>query len=164
MKYILLLAFLIAFSAGPSWADCTSPAAPAGRMDYFGAPDHTFKFCNGTSWVEMSGGSGVLSEQFESSQISLPTSFPSVITAAHGLAGKPKTVQLFFINITAEHGYSPGDEIVCNNLSGARNCTLAFTSTNVNAVVEEYKFKNANGTNGVELTPVRWRAVFRAWR
>lgn len=43
-----------------AYADCTSPPGVAGTMDYFTAPDNSFKFCNGTEWVSMSGGAGAI--------------------------------------------------------------------------------------------------------
>ncbi|MCB9989243.1 MAG: tail fiber domain-containing protein [Rhodospirillales bacterium] len=32
-------------------ADCASPAAPAGRIEYFSASEQVFKYCDGTSWI-----------------------------------------------------------------------------------------------------------------
>lgn len=53
MLRVFLMTLLLAVWSGAAFADCTSPASPAGRMDYFGAPDNTFKFCNGADWVDM---------------------------------------------------------------------------------------------------------------
>lgn len=58
LKNLIVCGALLAlFPASPALADCTSPPGTAGTMDYFAAPDNTFKFCNGTDWVSMSGGS-----------------------------------------------------------------------------------------------------------
>jgi hypothetical protein len=38
----------------PAYAACTGPAGVAGMMDYAGAPDHVFKYCDGTNWKPMS--------------------------------------------------------------------------------------------------------------
>lgn len=54
---VLFLAFV--FTTIPAFADCSGPPGIAGTMDYFGAPDNSFKFCNGTSWVSMNAGTGV---------------------------------------------------------------------------------------------------------
>jgi hypothetical protein len=54
----ILLTFLMASAPGAASADCVSPAGVAGTMDYFGAPDNVFKFCNGTDWLPMGGDSG----------------------------------------------------------------------------------------------------------
>lgn len=55
------LAAAISFSfltmtAESAWADCTSPAAPAGNIDYFNVSGQkVFKFCDGTNWVPWAG-------------------------------------------------------------------------------------------------------------
>lgn len=39
-----------------SYADCTSPAGPAGRIEYSSAVgEQVFKYCNGTDWVPWAG-------------------------------------------------------------------------------------------------------------
>jgi hypothetical protein len=58
MRFSVLF-FACVFIALPAYADCAGPIGSAGTMDYFGAPDNSFKFCNGISWISMSGGSGV---------------------------------------------------------------------------------------------------------
>ena len=64
--FLLILVFALISGTQSALADCTGPAAPAGRMDYFGAPDNTFKFCDGTDWVDMgasASGGGVVDVQ-----------------------------------------------------------------------------------------------------
>lgn len=51
---LLFLSFI--FIAGTAQAACTNPAGVAGTMDYFGAPENTYKFCDGSQWIKMSGG------------------------------------------------------------------------------------------------------------
>lgn len=51
----LVLCFTSVFIAVPAFAACTAPAGVAGTMEYFGAPENIFKFCNGSTWVKMGG-------------------------------------------------------------------------------------------------------------
>jgi hypothetical protein len=50
---IIIAAILAMLIPAMAHADCAAPSAPAGRMDYFGSPDNTFKFCNGSAWINM---------------------------------------------------------------------------------------------------------------
>jgi len=50
--------FILAFASTAAQAQCADPVAVAGTQEYFEAPDNTFKFCNGTIWVDMGGGGG----------------------------------------------------------------------------------------------------------
>jgi hypothetical protein len=59
MRFPRVFFFLFLFISVPAFADCTAPAGVAGTMEYFAAPDNSFKFCNGTSWIGMSGASNV---------------------------------------------------------------------------------------------------------
>ncbi|MCW8966557.1 MAG: tail fiber domain-containing protein [Candidatus Pacearchaeota archaeon] len=44
----------VLISSSPAFADCTSPAGPAGRLDYFSS-ENVFKMCDGTNWVKWAG-------------------------------------------------------------------------------------------------------------
>lgn len=73
-------------------ANCTSPAAGAGAMDYFTA-ENTFKFCDGTNWVSMSGGGGGggifnNSQEFlASGTLNVPTDVTSILVKVVGSGG-----------------------------------------------------------------------------
>lgn len=54
MNKIILILF-ISFMANFSFADCSSPAAIAGSLEYFSV-DKTHKFCDGTNWVAIKKG------------------------------------------------------------------------------------------------------------
>ena len=56
-RYILFTAaiILILIPQTAARADCAAPSGTEGLMDYFTA-DKTFKFCNGTDWVDMGSG------------------------------------------------------------------------------------------------------------
>jgi len=51
---LLLTVLFVCFSMQPAHAACSDPEAGAGTMDYF-TDANTFKFCNGTNWVDMGG-------------------------------------------------------------------------------------------------------------
>ena len=61
MKNIALPLIIFLVLTNHARADCASPAGVAGTMEYFTA-ENTFKFCNGTDWIDMgaSGGGGTL--------------------------------------------------------------------------------------------------------
>ncbi len=51
-----LVCGLILFSAQPTFAACSSPAGPAGRIDYFSSSgEEVFKYCDGTDWIPWAG-------------------------------------------------------------------------------------------------------------
>lgn len=53
---LFLLCGLITVLPSVARADCTSPAAPAGIIEYFSASEQVFKYCNGTDWVPWGDG------------------------------------------------------------------------------------------------------------
>lgn len=65
---IILFVFIVIFTA-PAYADCTSPAGPAGRIEFFSAAgDKVHKYCDGTNWLPWAGRilSGIPAPQFSS--------------------------------------------------------------------------------------------------
>jgi hypothetical protein len=53
-RLLLVAACAAALPAAPALADCTSPAGPAGRMDYF-PTENVLKYCDGTNWTLWAG-------------------------------------------------------------------------------------------------------------
>ena len=51
----LFLVFTIFAFTGSAYAACADPVGSAGEREYF-TDDHTYKFCDGTDWVSLSGG------------------------------------------------------------------------------------------------------------
>ncbi len=57
--FALLLAIGLFVLPAVAAADCTSPNEPEATIEYFSA-DKTYKYCDGTNWIDMSGGCGTL--------------------------------------------------------------------------------------------------------
>ena len=110
----VLLFALACLAAGPARAGCSNPTGNESDMTY-NQDYHTFQFCNGTTWMSMSGGGpgagpmSLISTQTASASASLqftglPTSYntfmltcSSIITAT---AGSP--------SFTLQIGKEPG--------------------------------------------------------
>lgn len=90
--------------------------------------------------------------------------------AAHNLGGKPKLIQATLLNKTAEHGYSPGDEVTLdgNSFNGnTRTFTLGFNTTDCFwrlAPTNAMTVVVAAGTSVAAITPASWKLLVRAWR
>lgn len=70
-KILPVLAFLglMLIAPSPSYADCTSPASPAGRIEFFSSTgDRVHKYCDGDNWLPWAGRilSGIPAPQFTS--------------------------------------------------------------------------------------------------
>lgn len=83
---------------------------------------------------------------------------------AHGLGSEPNGLQVYFENLNAENGYSPGDRIffcgVSNGAGGlnysiAADGTATYISTSSNAIAIRQKTSAAS----VNLTPANWKLV-----
>jgi len=53
MKHIILGSLIFFTLPVNTWADCTSPAAKAGSLEWFSAGNQ-YRFCNGTDWLDLS--------------------------------------------------------------------------------------------------------------
>jgi len=94
--------------------------------------------------------------------------FSSVLTVAHGLASKPKLVQVSLKNATAELNYSTGDE-VCVSLSADGSTVngfiwYAWDATNVKVFTTSRALvpDKSTGTR-TDITAANWKFVVRAW-
>lgn len=97
-----------------------------------------------------------------------------LVTLAHGLGAKPTGVNVSIVCITAEAGYSVGDEIFVpetmddTGAAGTRGISIVPDATNLNI----RQASNASGAwalvhkttgAGAGLTPANWRFIVRAW-
>lgn len=112
---------------------------------------------------------GRLQRFYESPQQTITTG--GALTLAHGLGIKPTLYQTVIVNVTAEAGYTAGQELVFGTyyddgasirgagiIPDATNLAIRYSSaTNV--------FVAPNAGTGVRtaLNNANWRAVFRAW-
>lgn len=118
-------------------------------------------------WLRMPVSRQGFSKSFVSGQITI-TSAGQVITP-HNLREKPSLVQLRLVNIVAEFGWVPGDELVLStemdttpnrgiavNVDGI-NITLRFGATTPAVGILDSSGNNQGATNS------SWRVVIRAW-
>ena len=95
------------------------------------------------------------------------------LTLAHGLASKPKLVTGAFVCLTAEHGYSVGDEIIDPLGFAYTDAAALVTNTaSIDSTSVYVRFQNVGGLIRIlnkstgalaNLTPANWRYLVRAW-
>ena len=133
----------------------------------------------GTDGQFLSQASGVpawatlpFSKQFESSQLAFDVTASTVV--AHGLGVKPKLYAAFLVNVTAEFGFVPGDEVPVNSgftlgqtppqnntlKADATNLTFAWSNWNSGS---PFAFTALSNFAQVNITAARWRMILRAW-
>lgn len=91
-----------------------------------------------------------------------------LLTLAHGIGRAPKFVQMIFQNVTAEHGYSPGDQVFVYAGEGPaanRGTGVYVDSTNVYVRIASSGIEVVNKTTGGQgiCTVANWAVVVRAW-
>lgn len=91
------------------------------------------------------------------------------LTLAHGLGAQPKKYQAFLKCLTAEGGYSIGDETHVkdydtNSNGDGHGCQIVPDATNLNIRFGSYRLNILNKTTGQNfvITPANWAAIFRA--
>lgn len=111
----------------------------------------------------------IFTEAFTSTEQTITAA--GALTLAHGLSAEPSLIQLYLVNVTAEHGYSSGDKVLINPIlsdgATSRGIVIVPDATNINV-----RFGNngnsytvlskADGT-GQAITNANWRLVVRAW-
>ena len=88
---------------------------------------------------------------------------------AHGLSGRPHGVTVIFECITAENGWSVGDEVMfgpgLRGDSNAGHYTHADASTvTVGVYAGHIAWANKSNRIGAVMTPANWQMKIRAWR
>lgn len=93
----------------------------------------------------------------------------SAITVAHGLGAKPSKVRARLVCLTAEGGYSVGDEIHMQSwyafTSQSLAVTLTASATSLTfTVLLQVTVSPKSGTGGtaISLTPANWRVILEA--
>lgn len=113
----------------------------------------------------------VFSKSFESAQQTITFGFAGLMTMAHGLGVKPRSIQLFLVNVTAELGYSVGDEVpIIASGDYAPTYSLGsgvkYDATNVyvffaTSGVSIMPWNNAN--TPTPFTAANWKLIVRAY-
>lgn len=125
---------------------------------------------NTTGNLQKNGTTIPFQAAFESSQQTITAG--GALTLAHGLGVKPKLYLGFLQCVTAEGGYSIGDEIAIGNVeydtgSNGRYAMLRPDATNINVRFGNNStvFDIWNNTTGAHLaaTNANWKLVVRAW-
>lgn len=136
-------------------------AAREGSIHYKSSDDKFYLCATAGSWEAIGGGSGSF---FESTEQTITLN--SSLTLAHGLGTVPELMQAVLVNKTTQHGYSPGDEVVCTASGGAdpEQCSIHADATNVYLVFgKKIQVFLTNGSSKSDITTGNWKAVARAW-
>jgi hypothetical protein len=102
----------------------------------------------------------------ESAQLSVPAS-NTFASFNHNLGAYPTRWSVLLINVSTEHGYSPGDIIdVTNNVDGdgARATTSWVTTSQVGWSSTAIFVKTRLGTTNAAINNANWRLIFRVWK
>ena len=91
-------------------------------------------------------------------------------TIAHGLGIQPKMVTLEYVCVTAEQGYSIGDEVYnvvygFASVAGSYNAFCSPDATNLLVRIGTLGISWANKTTGAvaAMTPLKWNVIARAY-
>lgn len=84
-----------------SFANCTSPTATSGALEYF-STDKTHKFCNGTDWISIKKG-GIKEEK------------------VHDFSGEIYVGDFNYLTIDGDHLYVVGNNLTVLNISNPKN-------------------------------------------
>ena len=109
-------------------------------------------------------------KSFESAQQTITSG--ALVTVAHGLGAQPKLYGAYLQCVTAERGYSVGQEIpatisnantnsVALNPFSADATNIYFRYSNNGSCFEANDFGSGGGANN--LTNANWKLVLRAW-
>lgn len=98
------------------------------------------------------------SKSFVSSQQTI-SSIPSTITVAHGLGAVPDSVEAYYVNQSAEHGYSVGD--IAKISSQIAITQVWADATNVNLRIQANNITSTTG-GSVGISTANWKAILVA--
>lgn len=112
---------------------------------------------------------GRLQKFYESPQQTITSG--GALTLSHGLVARPKLVQTTIVNVTAEAGYTAGQEIVFGTYyddgASVRGASILIDETNLTIRFSSngnvYVAPNATTGARVALNNANWRVIFRAW-
>lgn len=102
--------------------------------------------------------------QFESAQQTI--TLAGNLTIPHGLPAKPKLYMAVLQCVTAELGYSVGDETpLIDSFASSQASSIVPDTVNINVRFANGAIGVSNKTTGVSttITPANWRLVVRAW-
>ena len=163
----------------PSWSAIGSTDLPTATTTAQGAVELATdaEFQTGTSTGTVVTPSNVqnslgFSDFFESAQQTITAG--GTLTIAHGLGRQPKFIQVLLVNVTAQYGYTTGDDIhFQTGLYAASSASYGVqfhaNSTNllgqygVSAGVFEILRRDGTPGTAAVITPGNWRIVVRAW-
>lgn len=112
---------------------------------------------------------GGLQKYFESPQQTITSG--GSFSIAHGLGVAPLFIQCMLVNVTAQHGYTPGQQLYVNiaddDGSNVRGIGVYATSTNLigrfSSAATGYAIHNATSGIRENIANANWRLVIRAW-
>lgn len=117
--------------------------------------------------LQLNGAALPLTKSFASSNQTITAA--GALTLAHSLGEMPKLIQVHLKCLTAEHGYSIGDEVPWHtgDANAGRGCSVVPDATNLNVRFgsNANTFNVINKTTGASaaITNANWAAIFKAW-
>ncbi|MCA3704245.1 MAG: hypothetical protein INF12_14580 [Methylobacterium sp.] len=126
--------------------------------------------------LSMSGATINSSSPFSASYESSPQTITAAgtLTLTHGLGGRPRFVQLLLRCVTAQHNWSPGDDVFVNlgqeRLTSIQGIAVGMQNTTdiyirySNSGVGVFSIGDRLTGNTVDITPANWNLIVRAWR
>jgi hypothetical protein len=112
------------------------------------------------------GSGNNIAPSFVSGQVAIGAAGTTTISA-HGLGVRPRFIEVTFQNVTAELGYSVGDEVPFTGASGGNAASIYVDATNIGFVFQTAStiaIVRRDTFAIVALTNANWRLVFKAWR
>ena len=87
-----------------------------------------------------------------------------VLPQAHGLSSIPALTQAHILCLTAELGYSIGDNVTITQGTASGGCIIAPDATNLTVFLQALPIipNKSTGTPGA-ITAANWKLVLRAW-
>lgn len=152
------------------------PAATvAGDIEYFTATKVKARLAKGTALqlLRMNAGAtapewavALLQKAFESTQQTITAG--GALTLAHGLGVQPKNYLAVLQCITANGGYSIGDEVLINPSSNEAGSNFGLSivpdPTNMNIRYGQgFQINRKDTGNFINVVSANWRLVVRAW-
>jgi hypothetical protein len=145
-----------------AWADGLTVGSPTGGDQGVGTINATAVYDDGALLT-----AGEITEAFVSAAQTITNS--GTLTMAHSLAATPDMMQVYLRNVTAEYGYTEGEELLLggyqNNANGG--VQVRADGTNIYAVMgsDGIGILRANATTGAPtgITNGSWALIFKGW-
>lgn len=112
-----------------------------------------------------------LTKSFDSGLLSVPATTSTVVAVSHTLGVQPKIVFVVLQNVTAEGGYSTGDQIQVSPVidAGSRGLWWQINNGSTNSIniisgqTQVVTLPTKSGASNFNITPGNWNMIVRAY-